>query len=120
MTQNLVSLVSSVNDAQRRVRDSTRQTPEWRDAQRAAVEARLDYWNAMCLTWDVRHSKSAAAAEPPVNGRSRAAVASRDRRRRRWFPAPLLARSTADEAPARRGPQWPAPIVGRSRLSNLI
>jgi hypothetical protein len=120
MTQNLATLVSSVNDAQRRVRDSTRQTPEWRDAQRAAVQARLGYWNVMCLAWDLRHPKAAATGELPANGPSRVAASGRDRRRRRWVPAPRLARIAADEAPARRGPSWPTTIVGRSSLSSTI
>ena len=66
MTQNLGNLVSSVIDAQRRVRDSTRQTPEWRSAQRAAVKARLEYWDAMGLAWDARHARRAPVGKPLV------------------------------------------------------
>ncbi len=57
MTQNLVNLVSSVNQAQRRLRDTTPRTTEWLDAQREAVDARVDYWDAMCLEWDLRHPR---------------------------------------------------------------
>jgi hypothetical protein len=103
MKQNLATLVSFVSDAQRRVRESTRQTPEWRDAQRAAVRARLDYWNAMCLSWDVRHPRG-GPDEVPVNGRSHLSASGQERRRRRWIPTPSYRRVAADEALAIRGP----------------
>lgn len=55
MTQNLANLISSVNQAQSRLRDTTPKTAAWLDAQRAAVYARADYWQAMGLEWDLNH-----------------------------------------------------------------
>ena len=99
MTQNLATLVRSVSEAPRRVRDSTRLAPEWRSAQRAAVQARLDYWDAMCLSWDVRHPQP-AASEFRDEDRPRLSASGQDRRRHRWAPAPRLARLAADGEPA--------------------
>ena len=116
MTQNLATLVNSVNDAQRRLSDSTRRTPEWRDAQRVAVRARLDYWNAMCLAWDVRHPRIAATGEAP--GAIDAVSARGIRDHRSMTPAPRLARTAADAAQARRGfPSRAARGVARSALA---
>ncbi len=93
MTQNLAALVHSVSDAQRLVRDATRRTPEWREAQGLAVQARLNYWNAMRLTWDVRHPRAAATGAPPEAVPADPTGA----------PAARRARTAADEARARRG-----------------
>jgi hypothetical protein len=62
MPRNLVNLVNSVNQAQRRLRDTTPQTTEWLDAQRDAVHARAVYWNAMCLDWDLHHPRPAQSS----------------------------------------------------------
>lgn len=62
MAQNLADLVSSVNQAQSHLRDTTPKTLEWIDAQRAAVYARADFWQAMGLEWDLNHPMVAAAA----------------------------------------------------------
>ena len=63
MTQNMAYLVSSVKQAQSRIRDATPRTAEWREAQRTAMHARVDYWSEMCLDWDLRHLKPTAGAE---------------------------------------------------------
>jgi hypothetical protein len=60
MTQNMAYLVSSVQQAQSRIRDTTPRTAEWREAQRTAMHARVDYWNEMCLDWDRKHLKPTA------------------------------------------------------------
>ncbi len=98
MTQNLGNLVSSVIDAQRRVRDSTRQTPEWRSAQRAAVKARLEYWDAMGLAWDARHATRAPVGKPWSRPTSRPLRPMPGSARR--FPAPCLAQTATDGFPA--------------------
>jgi hypothetical protein len=63
MTQTLATLVSSVNQAQSRLRDTTPKTAKWLAAQRAAVFARADYWHAMGLEWDLNHPAATAGAE---------------------------------------------------------
>ena len=63
MAQNLATLIGPVNEAQRRLRDTTPKTAEWRDAQRVAVYARADYWQAMGLEWDLNHGKATTVAE---------------------------------------------------------
>jgi endonuclease YncB( thermonuclease family) len=63
MMQNMANLVSSVKQAQSRIRDTTPRTAEWREAQRTAMQARVNYWNEMCLDWDLRYLKRTAGAE---------------------------------------------------------
>lgn len=74
MTKNLVNLVSSVNQAECRLRDTTPKTAEWRDAQREAVHARADYWAAMCLEWDLSHPKATTVTRALSYERSRVMV----------------------------------------------
>ena len=103
MTQNLAALVRSVSDAQRLVRDATRQTPEWRDAQGIAVQARLNYWNAMRLTWDVRHPRAAAPGAPRATAGLMAPSGAVTAGGGGRSPAPARAPTAADAARARRG-----------------
>jgi hypothetical protein len=65
MAQNLTYLFSPVSEAQRRLRDTTPRTTAWLDAQREAVHARVDYWTAMCLEWDLDHPTVATGADLP-------------------------------------------------------
>ncbi len=53
MTASAVSdlLHSTIAEAQDRVAATTRGTPEWQEAQRAAIEVRRAFWDEMRRTW---------------------------------------------------------------------
>ena len=53
MTASPVSdlLESSIAEAQERVATTKRGTPEWQEAQRAAIEVRRAFWDEMRRTW---------------------------------------------------------------------
>jgi hypothetical protein len=44
-------LQSTIAEAQDRVTATTRGTPEWQEAQRAAIEVRRAFWDEMRRTW---------------------------------------------------------------------
>ena len=56
MTSNLADLLSSVNEAERRLRATVPRTPAWLDAQRLTVNARADFWDKMGEEWDRNHT----------------------------------------------------------------
>ena len=55
MTHDLANLVGSINRAQRRVQHTTPRTAERFEAEREAIWARANYWDAMRMAWDVEH-----------------------------------------------------------------
>jgi hypothetical protein len=65
---NRVCLIDqwSVKQAQRRVLDSIPRTTEWLDAERRAIDARADYWNAMRQAWDVEHQAAPLPPHEPI------------------------------------------------------
>jgi hypothetical protein len=48
-----------VNEAERRLLATVPRTTAWLDAQRDAIRARADYWDALRDQWNLNHS------EPP-------------------------------------------------------
>jgi hypothetical protein len=66
MTYDIADLVSSVNQAQRRLLDAIPRSTEWRYAQQVAVHARADYWQAMQVAWDTEHAIATADVEQPT------------------------------------------------------
>jgi hypothetical protein len=62
MTHDLANLVSSINRAQRRVQHTTPGTAGRLDAEREAICARANYWDAMRVAWDVEHPTVTDAA----------------------------------------------------------
>jgi hypothetical protein len=61
---NLADLASAVQHAESRLRAMTPRTTAWLDAQRHAVQARADYWDARCQEWDLDHPKPKPSSRP--------------------------------------------------------
>ena len=123
MTQDHENLVSSVNQAQRRVLDTTPHTIEWRDAQRDAVLARADFWHAMRFDWDRMHPKATPAAatesevpssEFPASARLASWFERESARYARPSVSPTATRLVASAGPAGGRPTRPA-TSGRAR-----
>ena len=55
MTQTIADRLMSIHEAERRVSGLTPYSAAWADAQRVAVRARADYWQAMGQNWDLSH-----------------------------------------------------------------
>ena len=64
MTSNVADRLTCVDNAERRLLASVPRTTAWLDAQRDAVHARADYWDAMCELWDFNHPELAISRRP--------------------------------------------------------
>ena len=59
MTSVMADRRKDVNEAERRLLATVPRTTAWLDAQRDAVRARADYWDALRDQWNLNHP------EPP-------------------------------------------------------
>ena len=64
MTSNIADRLDCVNEAERRLLATVPRTTLWHDAQRDAIRARADYWDAMCEQWDFNHRELASSRRP--------------------------------------------------------
>jgi hypothetical protein len=69
MTRNVTDRLDFVNEAERGLLGTVPRSAAWLDAQREAVRARADYWDAMREQWDFNHSKLEGAAAPDPSAR---------------------------------------------------
>jgi hypothetical protein len=64
ITSNVADRLNYVSEAERRLLATVPRTTAWFDAQRDAVHARADYWDAMCEKWDFSHPELASSRRP--------------------------------------------------------